>query len=149
MVHDKSAYYVIKEGGLYMYLAIGVLLNMIGLGAIGSSFIVQKAEDKKRMPGYYTVAHISQLKPEKDRQKAKVEFTMNFKQYQVDTYFDLNDPGVRIHRDILIVYDPETGTVYNNPMKKYRNIQGALIIGGLFLVLSGILCCLAGISLVF
>ena len=42
---------------------VALAFILAGIGLIAATFLVQKQEDKVRMPGYYTTATITQIRP--------------------------------------------------------------------------------------
>lgn len=125
------------------WFAGGVICMLAGLLLIGSTFYVQKREDKARMPGYYTTGTIVANKPGKGKSNAqKREVTFEFtKDFQVlrctNSYPENEAENWKVGRNTLIVYDEATDMVYCNPMQESRKKQAVLMLLGGIVLLTG------------
>lgn len=126
------------------WFAGGVICMLVGLLLIGSTFYVQKQEDKERLPGYYTTGTIVANKPGAEKSNMrKREVTFEFtKDFQVlrctNSYPEKDAENWKVGRNTLIVYDEVADMVYYNPMKKSRQKQAVLMSVGGIVLLAGI-----------
>lgn len=120
---------------------VALVFILAGIGLIAATFLVQKQEDKVRMPGYYTTATITQIRPCNNKKELAVtfEFTKDFKLRQVTNSYVTEEAGNWVTgRRSLIVFDETTGTVYVNPMKASRQKQAVMIIVGFLVLMFGL-----------
>ena len=66
---------------MILQIVIGLLCILGGIAFIASAFYLQRLEDRKRMPGFYTTATIVEMKPHKNKEQVAVTFelTKDFK----------------------------------------------------------------------
>lgn len=124
-----------------IHYLIGLLFILGGIGLIASSFYVQKREDRARMPGFYTTAEITAIKPGRSKREMAVTFTFtkDFKILRVTNQYPVEEAEHWVKgRRALIVYDEEAGKIYYNPMIRYRRWQAALIVAGFLVLLFGV-----------
>ena len=122
-----------------VFIALSCILA--GIGLIAATFLVQKKEDETRMPGYYTTATVTQIRPCKNNSELAVtfEFTKDFKIRQVTNSYGTEEAGNLVTgRSSLIVFDEAQGRVYVNPMKASRQKQAVMIIVGFLVLLFGL-----------
>ena len=122
---------------MILHTCIGLLCILGGIAFIASAFYLQRLEDGKRMPGFYTTATIVAIKPHKNKAQTAVTFelTKDFRVCQVTNDFPTAEAeNWKTGRRSLVVYDEEQQKIYYNPMRKSRNAQ-ALVMGTGFVVL--------------
>lgn len=129
-----------------VWVLLGMAFMAGGILLIASTFLIQKKEDKERMPGFYTSAAILEVKPQKAQHGQTAEqvavtfaFTKEFRILHRTYCYSKEEakdwvPG----RNTLIVYDEACNKIYVNPMKKYRKQQAVLMLAGGLTVLFGI-----------
>lgn len=120
---------------------VALVFILAGIGLIAATFLVQKQEDKVRMPGYYTTATITQIRPCNNKKELAVtfEFTKDFKLRQVTNSYGTEEAGKwATGRSSLIVFNEAQGRVYVNPMKASRQKQAIMIILGFLVLLFGL-----------
>lgn len=120
---------------------VALAFILAGIGLIAATFLVQKQEDKVRMPGYYTTATITQIRPCSNKKEMAVtfEFTKDFKIQQVTNSYSIEEAENWVTgRRSLIVFDDAQGRVYVNPMKASRQKQAVMIIVGFLVLMFGL-----------
>ena len=120
---------------------VALAFILAGIGLIAATFLVQKQEDKVRMPGYYTTATITQIQPCSNKKELAVtfEFTKDFKIQQVTNSYCMEEAENWVKgRRSLIVFDDAQGRVYVNPMKASRQKQAVMIIVGFLVLMFGL-----------
>ena len=120
---------------------VALAFILAGIGLIAATFLVQKQEDKVRMPGYYTTATITQIRPCSNKKELAVtfEFTKDFKIQQVTNSYCMEEAENWVTgRRSLIVFDDAQGRVYVNPMKASRQKQAVMIIVGFLVLMFGL-----------
>ena len=120
---------------------VALAFILAGIGLIAATFLVQKQEDKVRMPGYYTTATITQIRPCSNKKEMAVtfEFTKDFKIQQVTNSYSIEEAENWVTgRRSLIVFDDAQGRVYVNPMKASRQKQAVMIMVGFLVLMFGL-----------
>ena len=133
---------------MHFLISIGCMVG--GIAFLVSAFYLQKLEDRERMPGFYTTATITSIKPGQDKTQTAVTFelTKDFKVQQITDVFPAEEAANwAVGRRSLVVYDEEKQKIYYNPMRKWRKAQAAVMLWGFMLLFFGISWLYAGKNL--
>lgn len=126
---------------MILHMIIGLLCILGGIAFIASTFYLQRLEDRKRMPGFYTTATIVAMKPCKNKAQTQVTFelTKDFKVCQVTNDFPTAEAeNWKVGRRSLVVYDEDQHKIYYNPMRRSRNAQALVMAAGFVVLLFGV-----------
>ena len=102
---------------MILHTFIGLFCILGGIAFIASAFYLQKLEDRKRMPGFYTTATIVAMKPHNDQAKTRVTFelTKDFQIRQVTNDFSAEEAeNWKVGRRSLVVYDEDQENIFQS-----------------------------------
>lgn len=126
---------------MILHTLIGLFCILGGIAFIASAFYLQRLEDRKRMPGFYTTATIVAMKPHKNKAQTAVTFelTKDFKVRRVSNDFPNEEAeNWKTGRRSLVVYDEDQQKIYFNPMRRSRNAQALVMATGFVVLLFGV-----------
>lgn len=126
---------------MILQIVIGLLCILGGIAFIASAFYLQRLEDRKRMPGFYTTATIVEMKPHKNKEQVAgtFELTKDFKIVRVTNDFSADEAaGWKKGRRSLVVYAEDQHKIYFNPMRRSRNAQALVMAAGFVVLLFGV-----------